>query len=393
MRVSGILVGYGAAALLAGCALTGTPERGVAEKNGRAGQRDVLFVANFGDGTITLIDTRSFEPLGALNAIPDGKTPQDPAQAAVYPELLSALGPNYAYGVKVAPDGSRVYVSRGYLGDVVAIQLATGKILWRFQTSSRRADHTALSLDGSRLFISAISANKVQVLDTQSGQLVGSFATGNRPHGLSLTPDGKHVYNGSLGIWRRDPPGSRSGPKQLTVADAKTLEVVRILPFERGVRPFAFTPDGSLLYVQFSDGDGFSEVNPVTGAILRTRRLPVVGTPSTDPNEAPHHGIAVSADGKTICDAAKLYDYIALVDRASFETLATITVASGQPIEAETSSDGRYCFVANRKGNSVSVISYESRREVRRIPAGVAPQEMTEGSVPDAILQAGGYLK
>ncbi|TMB06802.1 MAG: YncE family protein [Deltaproteobacteria bacterium] len=393
MGVPGILVGCAAAALLARGVLAGAPEGAVAGKPARAGQHDVLFVANVVDGTITLIDTQSLERLGALNAIPDGKTPQDPAQAAIYPGLLAARGPIYAYGVKVAPDGSRVYVSRGHLGDVVAIELATGKILWRFQTNSRRADHTALSPDGSRLFVSAIAANEVQVLDTQSGKLAGSFVAGTRPHVLSFTPDGKHVYNGSLGIASPELPGSRSGPKQLTVADAKTLEVVRILPFERGVRPFAFTPNGSLLYVQFSDGDGFSEVNPVTGAILRTKRLPVVGTPSTDPNEAPHHGIAVSMDGKTICDAAKLYDYIALVDRASFETLATIAVPGGLPIEAENSSDGRYCFVANRNGNTVSVISYESRREVRRIPAGVGPHELTEASVPEAILRAGGFLK
>jgi YVTN family beta-propeller protein len=385
MRLPGILFGCAATALLCACALTGAPER--------AGQREILFVANVGDGTITLIDTHSLERLGALDAIPDGKTPQDPAQAAAYPALLSALGPNYAYGVKVSPDGSRVYVSRGYLGDVVALELATGKIVWRFQTSSRRADHTALSPDGSRLFVSALTANEVQVLDTRSGKLAGTIAAGNWPHGLSFTPDGKLLYNGSLGIQSRKLPVSRSGPKQLTVADAKTLQVVRILPFERGVRPFAFTPDGSLLYVQFSDGDGFSEVDPLTGAILRSKRLPVVGTPSADPNEAPHHGIALSADGRTICDAAKLYDYIALVDRASFETLATIAVPGGLPIEAETSHDGRYCFVANRNGNSVSVISYETRSEVRRIPAGVGPQEMTEASVPDAVLRAGGFLK
>jgi YVTN family beta-propeller protein len=94
-----------------------------------------------------------------------------------------------------------------------------------------------------------------------------------------------------------------------------------------------------------------------------------------------------------VCDAAKLYDYIALVDRATFETRVTIPVPGGLPIEAETSADGRYCFVANRNGNSVSVISYETGKEVRRIPAGVGPQEMKEVSMPDALLRAGGFLK
>lgn len=81
-----------------------------------------------------------------------------------------------------------------------------------------------------------------------------------------------------------------------------------------------------------------------------------------------------------------------MVDRASFGTLATVRVPGGLPIEAETSNDGRYCFVANRNGNSVSVISYARRTEVRRIPAGIGPQEMTEASVPDTILRAGGFL-
>jgi YVTN family beta-propeller protein len=377
-----ILVSLSIAALIAACA----------GSSGQAGRRDVLFVANVGDGTITLIDTHNLERLGSLNAIPDGNTPQDGEQAAAYPQLL-ALGPNLAYGVKVAPDGSCVYVSRGYLGDVVALELATGKILWRFQSSSRRADHAALSADGSWLFVSALSANEVQVLDTATGKLAGSFKAGNWPHGLEFTPDGKYIFNGSLGIQSRSVPVSRSGPKVLTVADAKTLEVVRTLSFEHGVRPFTFTADGSLLYVQFSDGDGFSEVDPLSGRILRSKHLPVGGTPNADPNEAPHHGIALSHDGKIVCDAAKLYDYIALVDRATFETRVTIPVPGGLPIEAETSADGRYCFVANRNGNSVSVISYETGKEVRRIPAGVGPQEMTEVSMPDALLRAGGFLK
>ena len=92
-------------------------------------------------------------------------------------------------------------------------------------------------------------------------------------------------------------------------------------------------------------------------------------------------------------EAARRYDSIALVDRASFETLATIQLPGGLPIEAETSEDGRYCLIANRNGNGVSVISYETRKEVRRIPSGEGPQEMTELSVPDALLTAGGFLK
>src|SRR5207244_13388053 len=117
MGVPGILVGCAAAALLARGVVAGAPEGAVAGKPARAGQHDVLFVANVVDGTITLIDTQSLERLGALNDIPDGKTPQDPAQAAIYPALLAARGPIYADGVKFATHGRGVYVSRANVAD------------------------------------------------------------------------------------------------------------------------------------------------------------------------------------------------------------------------------------------------------------------------------------
>jgi DNA-binding beta-propeller fold protein YncE len=102
----------------------------------------------------------------------------------------------------------------------------------------------------------------------------------------------------------------------------------------------------------------------------------------------------VSSDGKTICDAATVSNYVALVKRASFTTAAIIPVGD-QPAEAETSLDGRYCFVANRgpSSNSVSVISYTKRREIKRIRLGKHPQEEAEANVADKLLRAGGFLR
>src|SRR5205085_6470408 len=118
----------------------------------RTRSHDVLFVANSGDGTVTLIDGRTLRRLGALNAIPDGNTPQDPQQAAVYPAITARQGVNYAQDMAISPRGDVVYVSRGYLGDVAALSLRTGKLLWRLQTDSPPADPVILSPNGRRLF-------------------------------------------------------------------------------------------------------------------------------------------------------------------------------------------------------------------------------------------------
>jgi DNA-binding beta-propeller fold protein YncE len=362
-----------------------------------AAARSVAVVGNLRAGTVTFIDQGTLSAIGTLDVTPDGKTPHDLIQALLYPVLVTAKGVNYVQGVALSPDGRILYVSRGYLGDVAAFDLSTRRLLWRLQVSGVRADHLALSRDGRRLFISALTANEVQVIDTASHTFVGSFPTGDWAHVLVFTPDDGLIVNGSLG--NQLLPGFVPTRFQLTFADPLTLQVKRVLSFDAGVRPFVFSPDGKLAYVQFSYFHGFKVIDTATGHVLATVSLPVAGPavgqpPSSYPNQAAHHGIDLSGDHTTICDAGTVSNYVALVDRASLHTRAIIPVGD-QPADAQTSSDGRLCFVTNRGtgpgGNTVSAISYRDGCEVARIPAGQGPQEITVGAVPDAVLRQAGF--
>lgn len=357
--------------------------------------RPVLFVGNVDDGTVTVVDTRALKVIGTFDVTPDGKAPQDPVQAMVYPLLVQAKGKNFVQGVAVSPDGRTLYVSRGFLGDVAAFDIATRKLLWRFQIEGIRADHLVLSPDGKRLFVSALTSNKVEVLDTKTHALIGSFATGDWPHVLEFTPDGKFVVNGSLGDQLA--PDGVPTRFEITVADPRTLQVVHTFSYDAGVRPFVFSPDGAHAYVQFSYFDGFREISTLNGQVTRTKTLPVMG-PETHmqrsdyPNQAAHHGIDLSGDGSTICDAATVGNYVALVARSTFATKAIVQVGD-QPAEAETSADGKYCFVSDRgpASNALSVISYAQQREIARLKMGHRPQEQTQSDIPDALLRKAGF--
>lgn len=362
-----------------------------------ARSRPVVIVGNLRDGTVTVVDERALKVLGTISVTPDGKTPQDPAQAAVYPLLVQSKGVNYVQGLALSPDGRTLYVSRGYLGDVAAFDVASHRLLWRLQVSGLRADHLALSPDGRRLFVSALTANEVQVIDTATHSFVGSFPTGDWAHVLEFTPNGKSIVNGSLG--NQLLPSGTPTNDWLTFADPNTLQVQRVLKFDAGVRPFMFSPNGSLAYVQFSFFNGFKVVDTSTGQVLHTVDLPVKGpavgeSPSQYPNQAAHHGLALSGDGRTICDAATVSNYVALVDRSSLRTRAIIPVGD-QPADAQTSTDGQLCLVTNRGtgpgGDTLSVISYRLRREVARLPMGQGAQELIVGVVPDAVLRRSGF--
>jgi YVTN family beta-propeller protein len=267
--------------------------------------------------------------------------------------------------------------------------MKTGRMLWRTQIAGLRADHVGLSPDGRRLFVSALTANEVQVLDAKTGSIVGSFPTGDWPHVIKFSRDGSNVYVGSLGDQLL--PSGLDGRHWLTVADARS-QVLRNYSFDAGVRPFVFTADGGTAFVQLSYLNGFVELNLDTGQIVKTVQLPVTGPgaqmkPTDYPNQAAHHGIDLARDGRTICDAGTISNYAALVSAQTLVVEKIIPVGD-QPAEAVTSIDGRYCFVADRgpASNSVSVISYRQRREIARIPVGQHPQEEEVAAIPAGLV-------
>ncbi len=63
-------------------------------------------------------------------------------------------------------DGRLLVVSRPSLADVVAIDLTTGEIVWRFAVDGQRSDHMAISPDGRNVAVSASTGNVVHILDT-----------------------------------------------------------------------------------------------------------------------------------------------------------------------------------------------------------------------------------
>src|SRR6185369_13016520 len=110
-------------------------------------------------------------------------------------------GERFVDDLFVSPDGTKLYASRSNLGDVAAFDLTRPEhpILWRTVVSGFKADHASISPDGTRLVVSATSANVANVIDAATGKIVGSFKTGSYPHQNDYSVDGKHIYNSSIG--------------------------------------------------------------------------------------------------------------------------------------------------------------------------------------------------
>ncbi|WIX90903.1 YncE family protein [Amycolatopsis sp. DG1A-15b] len=375
-----------------------------------AALREVMFVGNNWEGTADVIQSRgSFARIGRVNIIPDkdqrlAEIYLNPIKLAFFLGIRNGPGEGHDQFVDdmyTTPDGGSVVASRPSFADVVSINLTTGRINWRFPVSGFRSDHMAVSPDGRRVAVSASTSNTVHVLDIVTGQQVGSFATGDKPHENVFTDGGRYLWNMSIGDVNTDldDPGwdFTKGDRRITVVDAATFRQVKVIDMRQrldafgrsdlsdAVRPVAFTPDESKLYFQVSFFNGFAEYDVATDKITRVKELPKNPATSDDRktfvNDSRHHGMSMNPAGTKLCVAGTMDDYATVVDRASLQQGTLVPAV--KPYWATVSGDGKACVISEAGADQVTAIDFATGQKLLSVPVGDHPQRVRIGHVPD----------
>lgn len=393
----------GAAAAVATGAVAGFPAAA-----GDALQ-EVLLVGNNWEGVADAIRSRGdFARIGRINLVPDkderlAEIYRDPIRLAFFLGIRETVGEGhdqYIDDMYATPDGAAIVVSRPSFADVASVDTATGGLNWRFPISGYRADHMAVSPGGDRVAVSASTSNTVHVLDIRTGQELGSFAAGAKPHENVYTDGGLRIWNMSIGEVNNDLDDPSldwlKGDRKITIADAATFEVVetidmreRLDAFGRedlsdAVRPVAFTPDESKLYFQVSFFNGFVEYDVAADRVLRVKTLPK--NPATDDdrttfvNDSRHHGLSMSPDGSRLCVAGTMDDYATIVDRATLREGPL--VPASKPYWATVSGDGRAAVISESGADQVTAIDFSTGRKITSIPVGDHPQRIRLAALP-----------
>ncbi|MGW7282646.1 YncE family protein [Streptomyces sp. NPDC054844] len=379
-----------------------------AAPNARDSLREVMFVGNNWDGTADVIrSTGDFARIGRIDVIPDrdermAEINADPIKWIYFQAIRNSVGEGHDQFVDdmySTPDGRSVVVSRPSFADVVSVDLATGAIDWRFPVSGYRSDHMAVSPDGTRVAVSASTSNTVHVLDIRTGEELGSFGTGDKPHENIFTSDGKYIWNMSIGEVNTalDAPWLdwTKGNRRITVVDATTYEQVKVIDMRErldaiglddrsdAVRPAVFSPDESKLYFQVSFFNGFFEYDIAADRITRTKTLPKNPATSEDRttwvNDSRHHGISMSPDGAKLCVAGTMDDYATVVDRTTLQEGPLVPAA--KPYWATVSGDGTHCVVSESGSDQVTAIDFATGEKSVSVPVGDHPQRVRIGQV------------
>jgi YVTN family beta-propeller protein len=272
------------------------------------------------------------------------------------------------HGAGASPDGSRIYVSNEADSTLDFVDAKTLKVIKRVPLSGH-PNNMAVGADGKRVYVGIIQApGGVDVIDTATATRVKTVPTKGSIHNAYVTPDGKYVVAGSI------------QGRSINVIDAKTEEPAWVLDMDLGVRPMTFNtnPDGSTkwIFAQLTGLNGFAVIDFAT-----RKEIKRVNNPDLPPGKAtvpegsdPSHGMAVTADGKTLVVCSRLNNHLYFFSLPDLKPLGGAELGGKGAGWVTLSPDGKTAYVANPVTNDVSVVDVKAMREVTRIPVGFVPK-------------------
>jgi YVTN family beta-propeller protein len=275
------------------------------------------------------------------------------------------------HGAGAAPDGTRIYVSDEAESTLDIVDAKSLAIVKRVPLSGH-PNNMAVGKDGRRVYVGIAQApGGVDVIDTVSMQRVKTVPTQGAIHNAYVTPDGRFVVAGSI-------PGAT-----INVIDAATEEPAWTLKMDLGIRPMTFStnPDGSTkwIFAQLTGFNGFAVVDFVTRKEIRRVENPPLppGKMTVPEGSDPSHGMAVTADGKTLVVCSRLNNYLYSYSLPDLKLLGSAELGGKGAGWVTLTPDGKTAYVANPVTNDVSVVDVASMKEVTRIPVGFVPKRNT----------------
>ena len=223
------------------------------------------------------------------------------------------------------------------------------------------------------------------VIDGDTWRVWTTIPLGKRPRGIHAAPDGRSLYVALSGSPIAAPPpagkqearGGRPLPPPDREADGVgVVEVgrramVRMIRVGTDPEEFAFSPDGSLLYVSNEDAGTASLVRVSDGVIEQT--IPVGPEPA---------GVAISPDGRRVFVTCEASGEIAVLD-AHARRLLTRWRVGGRPRSIAFLPGSSRAFVPSEMDARLHVLDLALGRVLGAIalPAGARPMGtvMTEG--------------
>ncbi|WP_084721763.1 hypothetical protein [Rhodococcus marinonascens] len=304
--------------------------------------------SNFGGN---LADRESVRGLllgsAAVSAMVLGMAPMGEATAAA-DDVVATIDLDYsANDVEISPDGSRAYATDGIQGSLIVIDTPTDTVVDTVPVGEN-PNGVTVTPDGTRVYVANSGSEgqqavegSVSVIDTATDTVVETIDAGVHPYQVAVAPDGAFVYvtNDWYDLY------ADVGTGALTVIDTATNAVTDTVPIGNSAKGLAVTPDGSGVFVADFTDDSVKLIDSVTHDVDATIAV-----------EKPWRVAAVP--GTTAPDISAYVTSVAdnTVSVVSYFGLGVTIPVGEQPWGVDVSPDGKYAYVANNDGSSLTEI-------------------------------------
>ena len=148
-----------------------------------------------------------------------------------------------------APDGSMVFVSLQSTGELVGIDLHAMSVMWRSKIGKTPA---GVFWHDGRVMVGIMGGDYVAVADPVDGHVTRRIHTGRGAHNLFYSPDSTRIYV------------SNRVEGTVSALDSQSLELIRTYAVPNGPDCVAFAPDGKL-WISMRWAGHVAVLDPVSG--------------------------------------------------------------------------------------------------------------------------------
>ena len=274
-------------------------------------------------------------------------------------------------GLKVSPDGSRLYVAvsgapkcpptmddeecekleADLTADGIAEVDTATRAVFRVLPSGLDPEQFDVNWTTGLMYVANENANQTSILNVEKGEIIATVATGLEPEGVRVSPDGKVAYvTGEVA-------------SDITVIDTATGSMKSKIKVGLRPRDIAFSSDSKTAYISNEVGASIAVIDVASSAVMNTFALPEGSLPM---------GLVLSPDNQTLYVANGRAKTVVAMNVADGTIKASVE-AGRRPWGMTMSPDGSKLYTANGPGNDVSVIDVATFKVVATVPVGSTP--------------------
>ncbi len=206
----------------------------------------------------------------------------------------------------------------------------------------------ALLLSGSQaysetVFVTLEKDNALAVVDPIAGKLLKTVPVGQRPRGIAISNDHRHLYIAT------------SDDDTIQVIDTETLKAVGELPSGEDPETFALSPDGNFLYVANEDDALVTAIDVKAAKAIKTIGVGIEPEP-----------VATSPDGVWVANASEATNMIHWIDSKTLEVVDN-SLIDPRPRGLHFTADSQQLWATSELGGTLTIFDVNQHSVIKKI--------------------------